>query len=284
MTDLTVNEVYAIGAPIVLAMIFVEILISNWQQKNYYKTQDTLCTIGLLAGNIIVAFSIKGLILALHFYLYQYKIFELSGMLPLWLFWILTFVVIDLVFYIYHRMSHRIRFLWAIHLSHHSSEEMNFAVSFRQAWFGPISKIPFFMVLPLLGFDPTIIAAAGVISTLWGIVGHTQIIGKLGVLEWIFNTPSHHRVHHGSNEQYIDKNYGNLLIIWDRMFGTFEPEKEKVKFGLVNNVNTFNPTKITFMAWSSMIEDINNKQSLGEALRIIFGPPNTHKKIKVRTS
>jgi sterol desaturase/sphingolipid hydroxylase (fatty acid hydroxylase superfamily) len=284
LTDLTVNEVYAIGAPIVLAMIFVEILISNWQQKNYYKTQDTLCTIGLLAGNIIVAFSIKGLILALHFYLYQYKIFELSGMLSLWLFWILTFVVIDLVFYIYHRMSHRIRFLWAIHLSHHSSEEMNFAVSFRQAWFGPISKIPFFMVLPLLGFDPTIIAAAGVISTLWGIVGHTQIIGKLGVLEWIFNTPSHHRVHHGSNEQYIDKNYGNLLIIWDRMFGTFEPEKEKVKFGLVNNVNTFNPTKITFMAWSSMIEDINNKQSLGEVLRIIFGPPNTHKKIKVRTS
>jgi sterol desaturase/sphingolipid hydroxylase (fatty acid hydroxylase superfamily) len=284
LTDLTVNEVYAIGAPIVLAMIFVEILISNWQQKNYYKTQDTLCTIGLLAGNIIVAFSIKGLILALHFYLYQYKIFELSGMLPLWLFWILTFVVIDLVFYIYHRMSHRIRFLWAIHLSHHSSEEMNFAVSFRQAWFGPISKIPFFMVLPLLGFDPTIIAAAGVMSTLWGIVGHTQIVGRLGFVEWIFNTPSHHRVHHGSNKQYIDKNYGNLLIIWDRMFGTFEPEKEKVKFGLVNNVNTFNPTKITFMAWSSMIEDIKNKQSLSEALRIIFGPPNTHKKIKVRTS
>ena len=284
MTNLSVSEVYAIGIPIVLAMIFVEILISNWQQKNYYKTQDTLCTIGLLAGNIIVAFSIKGLILALHFYLYQYKIFELSGMLPLWLFWLLTFVVIDLVFYIYHRMSHRIRFLWAIHLSHHSSEEMNFAVSFRQAWFGPISKIPFFMVLPLLGFDPTIIAAAGVISTLWGIVGHTQIVGKLGFVEWIFNTPSHHRVHHGSNEQYIDKNYGNLLIIWDRMFGTFEPEKEKVKFGLVNNVNTFNPTKITFMAWSSMIEDIKNKQSLSEVLRIIFGPPNTHKKIKVRTS
>ena len=284
MTNLSVSEVYAIGAPIVLALIFVEILISNWQQKNYYKTQDTLCTIGLLAGNIIVAFSIKGLILALHFYLYQYKILELSGMLPLWLFWILTFVVIDLVFYIYHRMSHRIRFLWAIHLSHHSSEEMNFTVSFRQAWFGPISKIPFFMALPLLGFDPTIIAAAGVMSTLWGIVGHTQIVGRLGFVEWIFNTPSHHRVHHGANKQYIDKNYGNLLIIWDRMFGTFEPEKEKVKFGLVNNVNTFNPTKITFMAWSSMIEDINNKQSLSEVLRIIFGPPNTHKKIKVRTS
>ena len=232
MTDLTVNEVYAIGVPIVMAMIFAELLISNWQNNKYYKKEDTLCTIGLLAGNIIVAFSIKGLILAFHFYLYQFKAFDLASILPLWGMWVLTFIMIDFIFYIYHRMSHRVRFLWAIHLSHHSSEEMNFAVSFRQAWFGPISKIPFFMVLPLIGFDPTIIAVAGVMSTLWGIVGHTQIVGKLGFVEWVFNTPSHHRVHHGSNKQYIDKNYGNLLIIWDRMFGTFEPEEEPVKFGL----------------------------------------------------
>ncbi|MDC0442670.1 sterol desaturase family protein [Gammaproteobacteria bacterium] len=281
MTDLTVNEVYAIGAPIVLAMIFVELLISNLQNKKYYKKQDTLCTIGLLAGNIIVAFSIKGLILAFHFYIYQFKVFELASILPLWAMWALTFIMIDLVFYIYHRMSHRVRFLWAIHLSHHSSEEMNFAVSFRQAWFGPVSKIPFFVALPMLGFDPTIIAVAGVISTLWGIVGHTQIVGKLGFIEWVFNTPSHHRVHHGSNKQYIDKNYGNLLIIWDRMFGTFEPEEEPVKFGLVNNVNTYNPTKITFMAWASMIDDIKNKNNFSEVLSAIIGPPSTHVKNKI---
>ena len=128
-------------------------------------------------------------------------------------------------FYIYHRISHRSRFLWAIHMSHHSSQEMNFAVSFRQAWLGPISKIPFFITLPLIGLDPTIIAVAGVISTLWGVFGHTKAIGK-SPIEWIFNTPSHHRVHHGANKQYIDKNYGNLLIIWDRFFGTFEPEKQ----------------------------------------------------------
>ena len=280
MTNLTVNEVYAIGAPIVLAMIFAELLVSNWQNKKYYNQEDTLCTIGLLVGNIIVAFSIKGLILAFHFYLYQFKILELASILPLWAMWLLTFIMIDLVFYVYHRMSHRVRFLWAIHLSHHSSKEMNFAVSFRQAWFGPISKIPFFMALPLLGFDPTIIAVTVVISTLLGIVGHTQIIGKLGPLEWIFNTPSHHRVHHGSNKQYIDKNYGNLLIIWDRMFGTFESEEEPVKFGLVNNVNTFNPTKITFMAWMSMIEDIKSKTNFSEMLRTILGPPNTHIKNK----
>jgi sterol desaturase/sphingolipid hydroxylase (fatty acid hydroxylase superfamily) len=160
-------------------------------------------------------------------------------------------------------------------MSHHSSEEMNFAVSFRQAWFGPVSKIPFFMVLPLLGLDPTIIAVAGVISTLWGIVGHTQIIGKLGPLEWIFNTPSHHRVHHGANKQYIDKNYGNLLIIWDRMFGTFKGEQEPVKYGLVSNVNTFNPVKITFMAWSSMINDMKTANTLRQTFYSVFGPPNT---------
>ena len=278
MTAISVNEVYAIGAPIVLAMIFFEILVSNFQNQNFYKKSDTLCTIGLLLGNIIVAFAIKGTVLAFHIYLYQFRAFDFVNQIPIWALWIITFISIDLVFYIYHRMSHRIRFLWAIHLSHHSSEEMNFAVSFRQAWFGPISKIPFFIVLPLLGFDPTIVAVAGVISTLWGIVGHTQVIGKLGPLEWIFNTPSHHRVHHGSNKQYIDKNYGNLLIIWDRMFGTFEPEEEAVKFGLVNNVNTFNPVKVTFMAWMSMIKDLKQKNSFFEAIKVIFGPPVTHVK------
>jgi len=276
MTAISVNEVYAIGAPIVLAMIFFEILVSNFQNQNFYKRSDTLCTIGLLLGNIIVAFAIKGTVLAFHIYLYQFRAFDFVNQIPIWALWIITFISIDLVFYVYHRMSHRIRFLWAIHLSHHSSEEMNFAVSFRQAWFGPISKIPFFMILPLLGFDPTIIAVAGVISTLWGIVGHTQVIGKLGPLELIFNTPSHHRVHHGSNKQYIDKNYGNLLIIWDRMFGTFEPEGEEVKFGLVNNVNTFNPVKVTFIAWMSIIEDLKKKNSFFEAIKVIFGPPATH--------
>ena len=273
MTSLTFNEVYAVGAPIVLAMILVEVFVSNWDNKTLYKKSDTLCTAGLLIGNILMVYAFKGLTLGLHFYLYQFRIFDVNQVMPIWLLWVTTFILIDLVFYIYHRMSHRVRFLWAIHMSHHSSEEMNFAVSFRQAWLGPVSKIPFFILLPLIGLDPTMIAVAGVISTLWGIVGHTQIIHRLGPLEWIFNTPSHHRVHHGSNKQYIDKNYGNLLIIWDRLFGTFEPEEEVVTFGLVNNVNTYNPIKITFMGWSSMFKDIRNSQSFKEALYLFLGPP-----------
>ena len=275
MTDLSITEIYAIGAPIVLAMILFEALFSSAYNKNLYKKDDTLCTVGLLTGNVLMVFALKGATLALHFYLFQFKLINLSELMPIWALWILTFVMIDFVFYIYHRISHRVNFLWAIHMSHHSSEEMNFAVSFRQAWFGPVSKIPFFMMMPLIGFDPTIIAVAGVISTLWGIVGHTQIVGKLGPLEWIFNTPSHHRVHHGSNSQYIDKNYGNLLIIWDRMFGTFEPEIEPVKYGFVNNVNTYNPTKITFMGWQDIYRNIRNASNVNEVLYFLFGPPKT---------
>ena len=279
MTSLTVNEVYAIGAPIILAIILAEAFISNIKNKSLYRQGDTLCTTGLLTGNILMSFAVKGGILAFHFFLYNFRIIDLASLIPLWVMWILAFIFIDLIFYIYHRLSHRVRFLWAVHMSHHSSEEMNFAVSFRQAWFGPISKVPFFMLMPILGFDPTIVAVAGVISTLWGVVGHTQMVGKLGPLEWILNTPSHHRVHHGSNPEYIDKNYGNLLIIWDRLFGTFEPEKAKVTYGLVNNVNTFNPIKITLMDWQAMLREIKEKEKVSEKIKIFFGAPQTKVKI-----
>ena len=279
MTNLTVTDVYIIGLPIIFMLMMAEATVSQYQNKKYYKNKDTLCTSGLVVGNILMSLTIKGATLALHFYLYQFRIFDISNSIPVWLLWVLTFVLIDFVFYIYHRCSHKIRFLWAIHMSHHSSEEMNFGVSLRQAWLGPVSKIPFFAILPLIGFDPTVIAVAGVISTLWGVVGHTQMVGKLGPLEWILNTPSHHRVHHGSNPEYIDKNYGNLLIIWDRLFGTFEPEKAKVTYGLVNNVNTFNPIKITLMDWQAMLREIKEKEKVSEKIKIFFGAPQTKVKI-----
>ena len=275
MTNLTVAEVYAIGLPIIYVMIALEAIFSSITNKSFYRLDDTLCTAGLLVGNILIGSAAKGLSFAVHIFLYQFRVIDLASIIPLWFMWVLAFVLIDLVFYIYHRLSHRVRFLWAIHMSHHSSEEMNFAVSLRQAWFAPLSKLPFFAVLPLVGMDPTIVVIAGVVSTLWGVVGHTQIVDKLGPLEIIFNTPSHHRVHHGANKEYIDKNYGNLFIIWDKMFGTFEPEKAPVKYGLVNNVNTFNPVKITFMGWSAILKDIRKAKTVKEALSLTFGPPNT---------
>jgi sterol desaturase/sphingolipid hydroxylase (fatty acid hydroxylase superfamily) len=156
-------------------------------------------------------------------------------------------------------------------MNHHSSEEMNFVVSLRQAWFAPFAKVIFFMPLPLIGFDPLITVVVGIASTLWGVVGHTQWINKLGPLEYIFVTPSHHRVHHGSNDQYIDKNFGNLLIIWDKFFGTFESEDEKVIYGIKENVKTFNPFKITFMLWIKMYEESKSAVGLKEKFLSFFG-------------
>ena len=146
-------------------------------------------------------------------------------------------------------------------------------VAFRQAWFGPISKAPFFMVMPLVGFDPSITVVAAICSRLWGVVGHTQWIGKLGWLDSIFNTPSTHRVHHGTNLEYIDRNYGNLFIFWDRLFGTYTKEQAPVIFGLVKNLNTNNPFIITFHTWAAMARDIQQAQSFYEIVGYIFGPP-----------
>ena len=215
------STIYTYGIPIILILIGSEIIYSYVYGLKYYKAKDSAAAFGLLIGNYIINLGTKGSILILYFYLHNFRLFTVNDLLPIWMVWILTFVMIDFVYYWYHRCSHRVRFLWAVHMNHHSSEEMNFTVSLRQAWFGSLTKVPFFIFMPLVGFDPLITAVAGVASTLWGVVGHTQWINKLGPIEYIFVTPSSHRVHHGSNKEYLDKNYGNLLIIWDRLFGTY---------------------------------------------------------------
>jgi alkylglycerol monooxygenase len=270
---MTSQSVYAVAIPIILALITLEAILGATRHKHYYKKGDTWASLGLLLGNIIVNAAIIGSVQALYFSVYQFRLFDIATSIPLWAQWIMAFTAIDFVFYWYHRASHRSRALWAIHMNHHSSEEMNFLVAFRQAWLGPLSKIPFFISLPIIGLDPSITIVAGVAATLWGVLGHTQIVGKLGALEWILNTPSHHRVHHGTNPQYLDKNYGNLFIIWDRMFGTFEEEQETVVYGLTHNVNTFNPITITLMSWEQLYADIKAASSSADKFWYPFAPP-----------
>ena len=270
---MTEFDIYLYGIPVVLTLIFLEVAYSTINGLKLYNLKDTLAGLGLLAGNFFIGLLSKSSIFLLYVYVYQFKIITVNDLMPIWLVWIITFITIDFIYYWYHRMSHRVRFMWAVHMNHHSSEEMNFTVSLRQAWFGPITKIPFFIFMPLVGFDPIITAIAGVASTLWGVIGHTQWVNKLGLLEYIFVTPSSHRVHHGSNECYIDKNYGNVLIIWDRMFGTFAEEIEPVKFGIRDNVKTFNPIKITFMFWVQMTSDFIKSKNSRDKFLSFFGRP-----------
>ena len=270
---MTEMGIYTYGIPIILLLIISEAIYSSLNNLKFYKVEDSAAAFGLLIGNFLVNLGTKGSILVLYFYLYNFRIFTVNDLIPVWMVWIITFIMIDFVYYWYHRCSHRVRFFWAVHMNHHSSEEMNFTVALRQAWVGPITKVPFFISMPLIGFDPLITAVAGVTSTLWGVTGHTQWIGKLGPLEYIFVTPSSHRVHHGSNEKYLDKNYGNLLIVWDRFFGTYEEEKEKVIYGIRENVKTFNPIKITFFVWVSFIDELKYSKDFKEKVLCFLGRP-----------
>ena len=268
MTELSV---YTYAVPLILVLIVSEAIYSNLRGLKLYKLNDTLGSYGLLTGNVIVSLLTKGSFLLFNIYLYQFRLFTINDLMHVFFVVALTFATVDFLYYWFHRFSHRIKFLWAMHMNHHSSEEMNFVVSLRQAWFAPFAKVIFFMPLPLIGFDPLITVVVGIASTFWGVVGHTQWINKLGPLEYIFVTPSHHRVHHGSNDQYIDKNFGNLLIIWDKFFGTFEPESEKVIYGIKDNVKTFNPFKITFMLWIKMYKDSKSAVGLKEKFLSFFG-------------
>jgi sterol desaturase/sphingolipid hydroxylase (fatty acid hydroxylase superfamily) len=227
----------------------------------------------MLAGNVAMGAVVKSLFFGCMVFTYQYRLFDLQADLDPWLLCLVALFLIDLMFYIWHRASHRVRFLWAIHLSHHSSQEMNFVVALRQPVLAPLFKIPFFALLPILGLDPTIIVVVGTISTLWGVIGHTQIIPKLGIVEWFLNTPSAHRVHHGINRQYVDKNYANMFIFIDRLLGTYEPEVEPVRYGLITQANTNNPITLTTMEWANIWQDLKTARSLREAVCYVCGPP-----------
>ena len=270
--NVTEYTVYAVGAPIVIALILIEGLVSSSKKLDYYKRGDSIGTIGLIIGNVIVNVLTKTSILGFYLFLYQYRLLDISSF-SLWIQIILTLIVIDFIYYWFHRTSHRVRFFWGIHMNHHSSEEMNFLVSLRQAWFNPLFRVPFFFILPLIGFNPFLTFIVGAASTLWAVIQHTQTIGKLGPLEWFMVTPSAHRVHHGVNEEYLNKNFGNLFIVWDRIFGTYAEEKEAVIFGLTNNVKTFNPFRITAFSWLQFVNDFKQSNNLSDKFMSFFGSP-----------
>lgn len=187
----------------------------------------------------------------------------------------LLFVVQDFFYYWFHRAHHRIRFFWCSHVVHHSSEKLNLSTAFRQSVTYPITGMwLFWLPIVLIGFPPeTVIFAVG-ISLAYQFFIHTQAVGKLGPLEWIFNTPSHHRAHHGCNSEYIDRNYGGILIVWDRLFGTFTEELAPPDYGIPDQIHSHNPLTLNFHAWKAMLRDVSRPRlTLWQRGRLMFGPP-----------
>lgn len=173
-----------------------------------------------------------------------------------WYTWVIALVGVDLLFYVYHRMAHRVRVVWATHQAHHSSEYFNLATALRQKW-NNSGEVLLWIPLPLLGVPPWLVFFSFSISLIYQFWIHTERIGKLPTpIEFVFNTPSHHRVHHGMDPEYLDKNYGGILIIWDRIFGTFVGEGERVLYGLTKNIETHNPVQVAFHEYSALWRDL----------------------------
>ncbi|MGE2729048.1 sterol desaturase family protein [Mycolicibacterium vaccae] len=190
-----------------------------------------------------------------------------------WYTWVIALVGVDLLFYVYHRMAHRVRVVWATHQAHHSSEYYNFATALRQKW-NNSGEILMWLPLPLLGVPPWMVFFAFSISLIYQFWIHTEHIGKLWrPIEFVFNTPSHHRVHHGMDAEYLDKNYGGILIIWDRLFGTFQPEVFRPRYGLTKQVDTFNIWKLQTHEYAAIGRDVRAARRLRDRLGYVFGPP-----------
>jgi sterol desaturase/sphingolipid hydroxylase (fatty acid hydroxylase superfamily) len=235
-----------------------------------YERRDTAASILMGLGNVIIALGTKVVVFAVMTWLYAHRLVTLP---VAWWTWLLLLVAEDFCYYWFHRTSHEVRFFWAAHVNHHSSEKYNLSTALRQSWTTPFTSPIFWLPLPLLGFPPWMVLTQQAVSLLYQFWIHTESIKSLGPLEWVFNTPSHHRVHHGSNEEYLDKNHGGIFIVWDRLFGTFEPEKKRVVYGLTKNIETFHLVKIAFHEWAAIARDVRGARSLGEALRYVFGAP-----------
>lgn len=256
--------------PAFLVLLVVEVFAVRGRTAMGYELRDATTSLGLGVANLVVAGGLKVGIFGLYLWLYQFRWFDLPNV---WWTWLLLFFAEDLCYYAFHRASHEVRFFWAAHVNHHSSRYYNLSTALRQSWTTPLTGPAFWIILPLLGFHPAMIAVVQAISLIYQFWLHTELIGRLGPFEWIFNTPSHHRVHHGRNVEYLDRNYAGVLIVWDRLFGSFEPEAALVDYGLTKNIETFHPLKVAFHEWVALGRSVFTAHGLRERLGYLLQPP-----------
>jgi len=264
-----------LSIPIYTIVIAIEILYSYWKQKKYYSTKGLLSNLYLTTLNFSLDIIVRGICLGVLWYFYQFKFTEIDKVIHPVMYWSALLIAEDFAFYWMHRIDHYCRFFWAVHVTHHSSEEFNLTVGLRSSVFQPLYRFIYFIPLSFVGFDPLDVMFIYAATQIHGILIHTKAVGKLGLLEFFLTTPSHHRVHHASNIRYLDKNMGMIFIIWDRMFGTFEEEieGEEVIYGLTENLKSYNPMTMIFHEWLSIIEDLKKQTSIKNKLMYVFGPP-----------
>lgn len=262
-----------IATPFFVLLIIFEMIYGHYNKRVRFEPKDTITSMLMGTGSVVSGALFAFFIIGLANWIYQFHLFEIP--FALWAF-VLCFIIDDLAYYAFHRAGHRVRWFWASHIIHHSSQHYNLSTALRQTWTGPLS-LSFIFRLPLffIGFPPEMVFFIVGINLIYQFWIHTESIDKMGIFELVFNTPSHHRVHHSTNPIYLDSNYAGALIIWDRMFGSFvaERDSEPCKYGIINNLATYNPLKVAFHEWISMAGDIWREKSYKNKLKFLFMPP-----------
>ncbi len=279
-----ITLLYAAGLTLSGFGIVGELSVAGVTGRRLYHAKDTFANLTMYAGffalNVLWAHGI----FAAYLWASQHAVAHVViggwhvGQHGLAWEWVLLVLLEDLCFYWFHRASHRVRILWASHVTHHSSRYYNLSVAFRQTWV-PFLGVVFWLPLALIGFDPLMIMSVQVASLFYQELLHTQLVPRLGPIEWIFNTPRHHAIHHGSNGAYLDKNYGGVLIVWDRLFRTLARESEPVRFGLTHDLRSHNPIVIAGHEWWAMLVDVWHERRLGK-LGAVLGPPRAPRRAR----
>jgi sterol desaturase/sphingolipid hydroxylase (fatty acid hydroxylase superfamily) len=267
-------QLRAAVAATALGLMLLEYGFGRLANRQSHDWRESVASFGVALGQNLVRGLEAGLIAIPFVFLYQHRLLDFTQTSPLAVG--ALFLGSEFLYYWQHRASHRIRWMWATHAVHHSPTRLNLTAAIRLGWTGNISgNFLFFLPLALIGFHPFAIVAMLAVNLLYQFFIHTEFVPRLGALEWVLNTPNHHRVHHASNAACLDRNYGGILIVFDRLFGTFAeaPRGERLRYGLVGGEPAFNPFRIAFGEWMAMLRDAWNAQGARATLRALFGPP-----------
>ena len=271
------ERLIAIATPIFILSIAIEWLLNRWHLQRTgqssptggsggYRRDDTLTNLSTGIGQQVFDPLLRLVGVAVYGAVQQrWGLWRWDAEAPLT--WLVALLAVDVGFYWFHRASHRVRLLWAVHHVHHSSDEYNLAVALRQPWLEKLVDIPFYLPLAVLGLPVEVFVGAFTIDLLYQFFIHTRWVPRLGPLEWLLNTPSHHRVHHGVQPEYLDRNHAGIFIVWDRLFGTFEPEREAPVYGLTKDVESVNPLTIQVHEFAAMWRDVREARTWRDAAR-----------------
>lgn len=284
-------DIIALSIPIFLALVVVELLVVAGTRKPYLRLNDSVNDLSLGILSQLFGIFTKLILAGLYYLAYEYARVQLlgvpawptsiaeSGLVPVALTWTVAFLLVDMAYYWFHRLSHEVNLLWGMHVVHHQSEEYNLTVALRQSGFGGLLNWIFYVPLAFMGIPLWVMLTCYGINLIYQFWIHTRLIKKLPApIEWLFNTPSHHRVHHGRNPKYIDKNYAGVLMIWDRLFGSFRAEEEEPVYGITTPLASWNPLWANVHVYVELWRDAVQSKSWKERLRIWFAAPGDRPK------